>query len=208
LSPDELRPGLWRWTASHPEWRAGAEPGSPDDWPQLVGCIAYESPKSLVLIDPLLPEGEERSQMLDTLDSLAERAGGSVAILTTISFHRRSRDELAQRYDASTARAKDSPPRGVETLLLRGFGETMVWLPEHRALVPGDRLLVDPDSGLRLCPESWLGYLGTGVTLADLREAMRPLLELPIEMVLVSHGEPVLIEGRAELRRALATGEG
>jgi hypothetical protein len=32
---------------------------------------------------------------------------------------------------------------------------------------------------------------------------MRPLLDLPIEMVLVSHGEPVLSDGRHALARAL-----
>jgi hypothetical protein len=37
----------------------------------------------------------------------------------------------------------------------------------------------------------------------DLRAALIPLLDLPIEMVLVSHGEPVLRDGHAELERAL-----
>jgi hypothetical protein len=201
---EQLRPSLWRWTAHHPEWRPGAEPGSPADWPRRVGCVAYEAADGLVLIDPLLPAGEERAPLLESLDGLAERAGGSVTILTTIVFHRRSRDELTRLYEASSSRAKDSLPRGVETLALRGFGETMVWIPEHGALVPGDRLLGGEEGELRLCPESWLGYLGTGVTLADLREAMQPLLELPIEMVLVSHGEPVLHDGGRALRSALA----
>jgi hypothetical protein len=38
---------------------------------------------------------------------------------------------------------------------------------------------------------------------AGLGLLMRPLLELPIERVLVSHGEPVLHDGRAALARAL-----
>jgi hypothetical protein len=155
-----------------------------------------------VLIDPLLPSDEERERALAALDELAEQSG-AVSILTTIGFHRRSRDELANRYRASTSRARNALPSGVETIPLRGLGETMVWLPEHRALVPGDRLLGDGVGGLRLCPQSWLGYLGTGVTLAELREALRPLLELPIEIVLVSHGEPVLEGGGEALRRAL-----
>ena len=41
---------------------------------------------------------------------------------------------------------------------------------------------------------------------AGLARLMRPLLELPIERVLVSHGEPVLRDGRAALARALARG--
>ena len=57
--------------------------------------------------------------------------------------------------------------------------------------------------GLRLCPESWLGYLGSGLTLAQLRLVLRPLLELPIELVLVTHGEPVLSGGREALAEAI-----
>lgn len=37
---------------------------------------------------------------------------------------------------------------------------------------------------------------------------MRPLLELAIERVLVSHGEPVLGDGRAALAHAIAEAEG
>ena len=41
---------------------------------------------------------------------------------------------------------------------------------------------------LRLCPERWLGVR----THADLRRTLLPLLELPVQRVLVSHGAPVL----------------
>jgi hypothetical protein len=81
---------------------------------------------------------------------------------------------------------------------LQGF-----WFPEHRALVPGDRVIGSADGGLRLCPESWLGYLSSRISIVDLAERLRPLLDLPIERVLVSHGEPVLTGGRAELAAAL-----
>ena len=37
-----------------------------------------------------------------------------------------------------------------------------------------------------------------------LRAALAPLLELPVEMVLVSHGDPVLRDGAAAIERALA----
>jgi hypothetical protein len=78
----------------------------------------------------------------------------------------------------------------------------MFWLPEHRTLVPGDRLIGSSGGGLRMCPESWLGGLPVGVP--ELRAALRPLLDLPIERVLVSHGEPVLERGREAVARALA----
>ncbi|HVD66407.1 MAG TPA: hypothetical protein VNB65_05865, partial [Gaiellaceae bacterium] len=72
------------------------------------------------------------------------------------------------------------------------------------ALVPGDRLLGDDRGGLRPCPPGWLRYLQPGLTADELPEAMRPLLDLPIELVLVSHGEPVLENGQAAIERALS----
>ena len=124
-------------------------------------------------------------------------------VLTTIGFHRRSRAAVAERYGASTSRAKKTLPQGVETIPIPRAGETMIWIPEHAALVPGDRILGGRDGGLRICPDSWLRYLTSGITGPELREALRLLLDLPIELVLVSHGEPVLAGGREALEQAL-----
>jgi hypothetical protein len=200
----ELGDGLYRWTALHLEAVVDAEPGSPADWGPEVGSVAYEAPDALVLVDPLVPA--DRPHVRDELDALVSRHGRRVAILTTLQFHRRSRAALAARYCASTSRAKRTLPEGVETIPIRGAGETMVWLPERRALISGDRLLGDSRGGLRLCPESWLRYLPSGMTLGELREALRPLLDLPVEMVLVSHGDPVLHDGARAIERALAAG--
>jgi len=38
---------------------------------------------------------------------------------------------------------------------------------------------------------------------ARLREALKPLLDLPVERVLVSHGAPVTVDARARLAEAL-----
>jgi glyoxylase-like metal-dependent hydrolase (beta-lactamase superfamily II) len=197
----ELRPGLHRWTAVHPDASPAPAPGSPADWGPEVGCVAYEAPGALVLVDPLVPG--DRPELLAELDALVERHGRRVAILTTLAFHRRSRDVLAARYGASTSRARTALPEGVETIRIPGAGETMVWLPSPRALVPGDRLLGDDRGGLRLSPESWLRYLPSGMGRRELREALRPLLDRPVELVLVSHGEPVLEHGRAAIAAAL-----
>jgi hypothetical protein len=193
----ELRPGLYRWTAPHPAYEPDPEPDSPADWPEQVGCVAYEAPDALVLIDPLVPD-----PLWPALDRLAE--GRRVAVLNTIGFHRRSRDAVAERYGASTSRAKKTLPEGVETIPIPRAGETMIWISDHAALVPGDRILGGPNGGLRVCPDSWLRYLTSGITGEELRDALRPLLQLPIELVLVSHGEPVLADGRDALERALA----
>jgi hypothetical protein len=189
----EVARGLWRWTAPHPEWEPRHEEDDPADWAQEVGCVAYATEGSLALIDPLVTDGDYRG-----LDQLAE-GKREVAVLTTIRWHGRSGRELAKRYSAST-----TVPDGVEPVELAGAGETMYWIPEHGALVPGDRLLGDRPPGVRMCPPSWLRYLD-GFTQDDLRRELQArLLGLPIELVLVSHGEPVLRDGRAAVARALA----
>ena len=87
---------------------------------------------------------------------------------------------------------------GVEAFPIEGFDETIYWLPEPRALVPGDLLIGDGEGGIRMCPESWLrGYLPEeGARIAELRAALLPLLELPVEHVLASHWSPVIGGGR------------
>jgi hypothetical protein len=195
---ETLRPGLHRWTADHPEAVPSPKPASPADWGPAVGSVAFEAADALLLVDPLVPDDGWAE-----LDALVERHGQRVAVITTLGFHRRSRDAVVERYDASTSRARPTLPEGVETFQIKGAGETMVWLPGPRALVPGDRILGDDAGGLRLCPQSWLGYLPGKVTRAQLAKQLRPLVELPIELVLVSHGEPVLAGGRTALARAI-----
>ena len=189
----ELARGLWRWTARHPDWEPPEQEDDPADWAPDVGCVAYESADTFVLIDPLVVDGDY--EQLDRLAGSKPR----VSILTTVKWHDRSGTELTKRYGAS-----NMPPGDVLPIELPGAGETLFWVPEHRALVPGDRILGDRPPGLRMCPESWLRHLG-GYTRADLREALRErVLDLPVDLVLVSHGEPVLSDGRAELERALS----
>jgi hypothetical protein len=198
----EIAPGLWRWTAGHPEWTPGARPGSTADWPREVGSVAYETEGTLVLIDALVPDGADALwRWLDQRAAECDR----VAAVNTIKWHRRSRDAVVARFGADTSRARGRLPRDVEPVPIRGAGETMFWLPRERTLVPGDRLLGGERAGeLRLCPESWLGYLGAGLGREGLASALRPLVELPVARVLVSHGSPVLDGGRAAIERALA----
>jgi hypothetical protein len=193
---EELAPGLHRWTARHPEWRPASERDSPADWPPDVGCVAYEAPDALVLVDPLVEEWAP-------LDALVERHGHPVIVLTTMRFHRRGREEVAARYGAELRTHTEPPPAGVRRVPVAGMDESMVYLETPRALVPGDRLIGDGAGGVRPCPASWMRYL-PGPPHADaLRAALAPLLELPVEAVLVSHGDPVLSGGRAALRAAL-----
>jgi hypothetical protein len=196
--PTEIAPGLLRWSAPHPEWNPDASRGSSGDWDQMVGSVLYELRDTVVLIDPLL-SAVGREEFLGWLD--ARVATRPVSILTTIRWHRRDRDELAERYRANTTRAWNYVPPGVEQRPLRGAGETLFWLPAVAALVAGDRLIGDGAGSVRVCPQSWLEDVRANR--ADVAGLMRPLLELPIERVLVSHGEPVLSGGRAALAQAI-----
>lgn len=197
----ELRPGLWRWTAFHPEWK------------EDVGSVAYEGPDVLVFVDPLLDTD-------DALDGLVARVDKPLAVLVTVFWHARSAHVLARRHRArvlapaaGTAavrrrapttvpfRPGDALPGGIEAIATARANEVVYWIPAHRALVPGDVLLAAPGGGLRMCPASWLP---AGRTLDHLAASLRPLLDLPVARVLVSHGPPVLRNGRAALERALA----
>ena len=189
MEVEQLRTGLWRWTALHPEWKEG------DDWGQEVGCVYYEAPGATVLFDPLVPEKGDRKRFYDALDRDVERRGLPVAILLTVPWHQRSTAELTERYAAT-----DAVPDGVEPFAVPEADETLWWLPEHRALVTGDVLLGTPDGGVRVCPDTWLP---AGVTGPAVRERLQHLLDLPIELLLLTHGAPVR-EGRAALEQVLA----
>jgi glyoxylase-like metal-dependent hydrolase (beta-lactamase superfamily II) len=201
---EELRPGLWRWTAHHEEWK------------REVAAVAVLSDAELVLIDPLLV-GDQWEQL--------ERGLGDrqLHVLLTIHWHARSAGEIASRFDGAriwansrnraavarrapvtdVLRVGDELPAGLVALEARPRSEVLFWEPRSRALIAGDALLGDGEKGpgLHTCPASWLPE---SATLADLRNALRPALDLPVEMVLTSHGAPVLTEARQVLARAVA----
>ena len=194
----ELRSGLWWWTAYHDEWK--------DD----VGCAGLALPEGgAVLIDPLIPE-----------ESWLERLHGDIHVLVTLYWHARSARLLAERLGArvwasrrgAAALRRRAPvsnafvpreelPGGVVPYAAARGSEVLFWLPAQRALFVGDALLWR-DSEVQLCPQSWLPR---GRTQAELAESLRPLLELPVELLLISHCEVVSEDARGELERALSS---
>jgi len=205
----EIAPGLWRWTGFH------------DEWKQDVGSVYLEAPDAICLIDPLVP-ADDRERFFKALDRDVERAGLPVHVLVTLFWHARNTKELAERYDAEVwapSRARqaverragrarafrpgDDLPGGVEAYPTARSNEAVFYLPAHRALVAGDVILggPGPNSEPRLCPASWLpGDVGQ----EELRESLQPLLQLDVERMLVSHGEPVLERGGEALAALLA----
>ena len=208
MQVEELAPGLWYWTGYHEEWK------------QDVGCASLHTADGLVLIDPLVPP-EDRDGFLKALDRDVKRAGGVVHVLVTVYYHARSAGELVERYrgrlwastraratitrragePTDTFRPGDALPGGIEAIASGdGTGEVVYRLPDQQALVFGDVVLGSDDGGVRLCPASWLS---ASTSLDRVREHLRPLLDRPIERIVVSHGNPVRSGGRAALERAL-----
>jgi glyoxylase-like metal-dependent hydrolase (beta-lactamase superfamily II) len=202
-----LADGLWRWTGFHSEWK------------EVVGSVYYEAPDAIVLIDPLVPS-EETDKFWKALDRDVKRVGKPVHVLITVFWHTRDTRPVAERYGASVwapsrgrpaierragavtdvFRPGDALPGGVVAFATVRAAQVGFRIPEHRAVVPGDVILGADGGGLRLCPKSWLSEK---TSLDQLRESLRPLLDLPAERVLVSHGEPVPKRGRAALQRML-----
>ena len=91
--------------------------------------------------------------------------------------------------------------------VLEKADETIFWMEEHGARVPRDRLLARTDGRLG-CPQTWLDYIerfdGSTLTRAELRDVLRPPPDLPVELILVSHGDPNLTGARAARAIALA----
>lgn len=200
----ELRPGLWRWTAYYEEWK------------REVASVAVANEAEVALIDPLL--------LGPQWDALADAVRNRrLHVLLTIHWHARSAAEVAERFPGAAVwahsrdraavarrapvtdvfRIGDELPAGLLAIEARPRSEVLFFEPRSRSLIVGDALLGDGErgSGLHTCPPSWLPG---SLDLQDLRAALRPALDLPIELVLPSHGAPVLAGAKEELARVAA----
>jgi glyoxylase-like metal-dependent hydrolase (beta-lactamase superfamily II) len=207
----ELGPGLWRWSAYYPDWKAE------------VGCLAYAQGKTLVLIDPLAPDGRgAAARFWRALDDEVGRRGTTVQVVLTVRWHERHAPRVVERYAGSpgarlwavagavqhlsrppdtTFQAGDRLPAGIVAHDALRADEVVLWLPRPRAIVAGDVILGGKRKPLRVCPQSWLPG---GIRRADLAASLEPLLGLPFELVVPAHGAPVRTDARAALERALA----
>jgi glyoxylase-like metal-dependent hydrolase (beta-lactamase superfamily II) len=172
-----------------------------EDWQEEVGCVAVESADGLLHFDPLDPP-EQADHTFVTVFFHARDARGRVWAPTRLVKRLANRGvEVTDPFEPG-----DELPGGIECFETARDGEVAYWVPSERALVVGDVLLgagAKPrptDDPLRLCPARWIGG---GKTHDDLRASLRPLLELPVERVLVSHGAPVLEDGHARLAAIL-----
>jgi glyoxylase-like metal-dependent hydrolase (beta-lactamase superfamily II) len=192
--------GLWIWRRAHPDW-------SPDsDWEAPVTTTVVRTGGEVALLDPLEPP-EEAHRVWKRL----EAARPTMAVVLKPD-HVRDVDLFVARYGIrafgpSLFWPGDVPETELEPVepgtelpggLLalydgRGRNETPLWLPEQRALVFADAL-TERDGDLRVWGTPWHEERAL--------PALRALLDLPFEHVIVSHGEPV--HDRAAYERALA----
>jgi len=201
-SPVEVRdvvPGLWIWRLEHPHWKPG------QGWEPVVASTCVESGGERLLLDPLAPPAGAAA-VWERLD-----AHPPTALVVLKPDHVRDVDLFARRYGArafgprlffrheipTTELEWIEPgsrlPGGLVALYDgRGRNETPLWLPEQRALVFADALTA-PGGELRVWATPWHHERAL--------PALRSMLELPFERVIVSHGEP--IHTRAAFERAL-----
>lgn len=218
----ELRPGLWHWEAPHPDWEAGEE------WPEVVSSYAIDDGARLLLFDPIGPPGEvfelaagrettivltapwhERAtrELVERLEApvwtpppdsaqdlmekfgvTAERAGdGSPDLRWLLS---------GEAGEAHVYLPGDALPPGVdEAFAGREHNDLVLWIGSHRTVISGDTLV---DFGQGISMNEWLRG---GVTREEVAVRLQPLLALPVEHVLLTHGGPT---DRATLERALS----
>jgi hypothetical protein len=211
MDVQEIAPHLWHWTAPHPDWKPSNRGKDGQGWDQIVSSYALVADETFVLIDPQVPEDEgDALRLWEALDRDVG-AHGPPAILISVHFHARSADEIAGRYDGSTVWAPADAPKSVHARIyatgdelpggIRAFdagmpGERALYLPSHRAILFGDAVL----DGVRLLPGGWLDK---GITRQDVADALRPLLDEQIELLLLTHGGPVVDAPREKLESAL-----
>ena len=195
----DVAAGLWIWRPHYPDRHGG------DGWDGPVTSVVVESGGEVAVIEPLVPH-EDEDALWGRLD-----AKPPTMIVILKPDHVRDVDLFVERYGAKAYGpwlffGGDAPkteldwigegselPGGLTALYDgRGRNETPMWLPEQRALVFADGLTA---------PEGELIVWWTPWHEKRVLPALRELLELPFEHVIVSHGEPV--HDRAAFERAL-----
>jgi glyoxylase-like metal-dependent hydrolase (beta-lactamase superfamily II) len=191
--------GLWIWRLENPFWEAGS------DWEPLTTSTCVASGEHTLILDPQA-QPEYAAEVWQRLDE-----SNPTAVVVLKPDHVRDTDLFVRRFNCrafgprlffrddvpETDLEPISPgshlPGGIIALYDgRGHNETPLWLPEQRTLVFADGMTA-PGGELRVWGTPWHGK--------RVLPALRDLLELPFEQVIVSHGDPV--HSRAAFERAL-----
>ena len=218
----ELRTALWHWQSRHPEWTPECH------WRPEVSSYAIDDGERLLLFDPLAVPSELEHLLADRAPVIVLTAPWHERDTRTLMERLHApvyaprpdtAQDLIDKYSITAEQAGDgSPdlawlvrdgdaevhwvaggdrlPLGIDAFAGREHNDLVLWVESVRAVIVGDTL-ADFGRGFEMPPE----WLRTGVTREAVAEGLRPLLDLPVELVLPAHGEPT---GRADLERALA----
>jgi hypothetical protein len=198
----EIAPGLWHWTARHERIR--------------IQVSSYYLDPERVLLDPMLPpEGvrwfEERGRPEHVLltnrhhDRDAWRLRDAFGC--TVHCIQNGLHELAGRGPVEPFGFGDELPGGIVAYEVDAIcpDETALHLPGYRALACADGVVRDGgEDDLAFVPDAYMDEPAR--TKAGLRDAYRRLLELPFDLLLLAHGDP-LVGGGKEALRAFAAGD-
>ena len=128
-----------------------------------------------------------------------------MCILLTCAWHQRSAHEVAGRYDGDVWQPGETLPVGVEVVVFEDtetrWREAVFAFPTQGVVVFGDVVEGDDEGGLRMPPEWWPPH---EKRTARIRNDLRRVLDWPIDVVLVSHGEPVFDDPRLALQHVIA----
>jgi len=189
----DVAPGLWLWRTPHWEWREGT------DWEPEVTSVVVESGGEVLLLDPLAPPPIQGAEVYRRLE-----AKPPTRVVIVKPDHVRDLDLFCHWYDIPAhgpwlwergiaPQVEVEPilpdavlPGGLVALVDgRGGIERPLYLPEQRAIVFADGLTAPKSAG------GLLRIWWTPVIEQRVKPALRAMLELPFEWVIVSHGEPV-----------------
>jgi hypothetical protein len=216
----ELKPGVWHWQAAHPDWTPR------ERWPQEVSSYAIDDGERLLFFDPLavpdqlLALAPEREPLIVLTAPWHERdTRALVGRLGAAVFAPRpdTAQDLIDKFGITAEQAGDGSPdlqwlrsgggnvhwyaagdrlaTGIEAYEGREHNDLVLWKASVGAVIAGDSLA---DFGTGLALNEWLRG---DVTHEQVVQRLRPLLDLPIEVVCPAHGVPT---DRAALERALS----
>jgi glyoxylase-like metal-dependent hydrolase (beta-lactamase superfamily II) len=135
----------------------------------------------------LAPPADTAQDLMQKFGITAEQAGDGSPDLAWL----RAADGIEVRWYT----AADQPDSGIEALEGREHNDLVLWVGSVGAVISGDTL-VDFGRGLQIAD-----WLRAAVTREEVVARLRPLLDRPVEVVLLAHGAPT---DRAALEGALS----
>lgn len=193
----EIAPGLFHWSAFHPD--------------QKVVVSSYYVEPARVLIDPMVPDDGlgwfETRPPEHVLLTNRYHSRGSAAFANAfgcgVRCHRAGLEHVRERVAAEPFEHGEVLAGGIEVLAVPGEvpDETSLFVPAAGGGVTfADILIREGDGPLGYAPDGWYGD-DPEPAKARVVEACRALLPRDFRHLLLTHGEPLVDEGKVGLRR-------